>query len=115
MKASASPTRYPPGWTNVLDKVQQHLTQALASVAAREQGLTAAGTEDQPVQSMVMQDVAGLAERFANLEALAPRAQQALTELDQRLSQGEEEIRQFLANVEASRRRLADWAGRAIG
>lgn len=109
-----APLSIPAGWDNVLEKVQQHLNRSLAELTEREQRLGATAT-DAPAQAAIVQEVVSLQERFATLESLAPRTQQALTELDQELAQREEEVRQFLSRLEDSRGRLADWAGRAIG
>ncbi len=114
MTQSTPPSRLPPGWSAVLDKVRQHLAQTLTDLEAREQIWPPSSPADDPSSDGIA-DLVSKKDYLQNLEGLAFRAEQALAEIDQQLAQEEETLRQYLAASEASRQRLADWAGCAVG
>jgi len=105
--ATTSPL--PANWVAVLDKIQGTLTQTIQLADTREASLP---HFPNGASSLLSPDFL-----TKNLEELHKRGQgieAPLIAFDQTLQIEEEHVRQHLAMVADLRKRLADWAGRAV-
>jgi hypothetical protein len=114
MQPSADPElRLPPGWDEMLTRVEQMLAAAAATAAQREQALqglavaptTAAG-------AAVLQGLDRFQERVRGLAECAARADLMAGDADAALGGAEDALRGWFQGIGAARRKLADWAGK---
>lgn len=113
MTPQAPKTRLPAGWDHLLDEVQSRLDAALRQIATQTARLPAEAAE--PPGAAREQELAALAERGAGLHDRVGRAEALVREADLTLEVAEHPLRQHVAGTGASRTRLAEWLGRAIG
>lgn len=109
ISAMAHKTSLPANRAAVLDNVEQALTHAIHLAQTRESALP---------EPVLQRPVLPADILVKHLEALAGRVElmeAPLKTLDQVLQTEEEQVRQHLAAVTDLSRRLADWAGRAVG
>ena len=99
-------------WTQVLARVQNALAQAVVQLQEREQALTAMAP--QPLAAMPL-NFSGYEKHLTAFAACPEQAEQNLAQLDIELKDGEDAMRQWLAQAETARRNLATWVGRTIG
>jgi hypothetical protein len=102
----------PPGWEDMLTRVGQALAAAEADAARREQAQQRAPPG--PAASAGMS--VGLDRFRAHLHGLtecAGHADGLIAEADAALGGAEDALRAWLQAAEATRRTLANWAGRA--
>jgi hypothetical protein len=103
-------TSLPSNWLMVLEQIQRTLAQSVEAAEAREASLVKPALTG---VSFVAPDVPakywpGIAKKVEAMET-------PLLALDQTLQAEESVARTHLAEIADLRRRLADWAGRAIG
>jgi hypothetical protein len=97
-------------WNEVLNHVERVLAEAVSEIDQRDAALAAVlATPAAPVFGFDL-----LADRAAKLVA-GPTAEARAAELDSALKDCEEALRQWLGRAEATRRKLATWAERAVG
>jgi chromosome segregation ATPase len=99
-------------WNQVLDQVEHALENAVQRLQEREQALAQSASAAATLQSL---DFAQFEDRLAAFAGQPREVEQQLAELDASLGEGEEKLRRWLAQSDATRRRLAAWVGRAVG
>ena len=103
----------PPSWMQVLETVQQSLTQALAAAGEPPPGPAAGPTPAErtpPWQAALDR----LDRRLGQFEAASRRAEEAAAAMDAELAAGTEALRQWLTAAAANRQSLANGAGRTV-
>ena len=112
-RASTSRPILPADWTEVLERVQQTLEEADAAAAKRAEGLNGNIDPSGGLPSRLASDLEQMRERLDKLSSYLDRATGTVSDADVALGAGEEALRTWLQASEASRRRLAEWVGRA--
>lgn len=100
----------PPKWSELLDHIDQTLTQSVHFAEAREAALA-----EQSSLALAVPAPDNLNAHVEKLENHARHLASPLQVLDQTLQKEEEHVRAHLASIADLSRRLAEWAGRAVG
>ena len=100
----------PRNWPEMLDKIQELLTQAVQLAETREASLA-----DQTVHGLPIRPPMPTEAKLDELAERVQRMEAPLLTLDQTLLAEEDSARGHLAQVADLSRRLADWAGSAVG
>ncbi len=115
MQPSAdSEPRLPPGWNEMLTRVEQALAIAEAAASQREQALQAHGSQAVGLAGAgVLQGLERFRERIRGLAECPSRADALVAEADTALGDAEHALQGWFQSVEATRRTLPSWASKA--
>jgi hypothetical protein len=108
--AAMATTSLPPNWVMVLEQIQHALSQAIGAAEAREASLVKPAVTG---VSFLSPEVP--AKYWPGMEKKVQVMEAPLRALDGTLESEEADARTHLTEIADLRRRLADWAGRAIG
>jgi hypothetical protein len=94
-------------WTHVFELMQDTLTQTIAATPETEMAEVEAASD---IPSALHQ----LDEQLAQLQASLDEAERKAAETDAWLRAESEALQQWLDKLQCNRRKLAEWAGRAV-
>jgi HD-GYP domain-containing protein (c-di-GMP phosphodiesterase class II) len=100
----------PPNWTDMLDQIQQLLTQAVQLAETREASLA-----NQTVHGLSIIPPNPIEAKLDELAEQVRQMEAPLLTLDRVLQSEEDLARGHVAKVADLSRRLAEWAGGAVG
>jgi hypothetical protein len=112
--SSAKTPALPEKWAKVLGKVEKMLEETVDSATRRQETLQGLLGNDEESHRR-SQEIFQMRDSFQGLDKLLQTAGVVTTEVDLALAGGEKMVRDYLADSEALRQRLATWAGGAIG
>src|SRR5262249_11943342 len=108
--SSTSPQVLPAGWTEVMEKAQQQLQQAVAASVEREKAVDCGGPATPEMnQEGITRQLDKCQEGIRRLETSVKAAEQKAEEADTDLRASEEGIQGWLTSAAALRQRLANW------
>jgi hypothetical protein len=106
----AQTRRFPANWPAIIARVEKWLAEAIDVSQQRESALASIAAENPPR----LIGTNALTERTAALASCPARATEKFGQLDADLKMSEESLRRWLASAETTRRKLAEWVGRAV-
>ena len=108
--SSSSEPALPAVWTQVLDQIQQALTEALRATEERASALDAQAPEDTGKQ----RDLSAVIEALTSPAERTSVSQEAMAEAEQALAAAQAALERWLAAAGQVGQRLAEQAARAV-